>query len=188
MRTMLTVTRRELVAYFSTPLAYVFMVAFLAAAGAAPFYLGQFIERHQADLTPFFSSHPWLFLVLIPLVQSEVTLAARRIPDLLSQGIARVSPWLEQQFGITIALDMASLKALVASLRFADAGYSGVFDQAKIREAELDRIYAHDLGLVESVERTAALVRGGDVAAATAEVDALAREVARRKTLFEGTE
>lgn len=55
-----------------------------------------------------------LFLVLIPLVQSELTLAARRIPDLVSQGIARVSPWLEQQFGITIALDLASLKALVA--------------------------------------------------------------------------
>jgi predicted PurR-regulated permease PerM len=55
-----------------------------------------------------------LFLVLIPLVQSELTLAAKRIPDLVSQGIARVSPWLEQQFGITIALDLASLKALVA--------------------------------------------------------------------------
>ena len=55
-----------------------------------------------------------LFLVLIPLVQSELTLAARRIPDLVSQGIARVSPWLEQQLGITIALDLASLKALVA--------------------------------------------------------------------------
>src|SRR5262245_19878518 len=37
-----------------------------------------------------------LFLVLIPLVQSEVSLAARRIPDLVSQGIARISPWLEQ--------------------------------------------------------------------------------------------
>jgi len=55
-----------------------------------------------------------IFLVLIPLVQSEVTLAARRIPDLVSQGLARISPWLEQQFGITIALDMASLKALLA--------------------------------------------------------------------------
>jgi predicted PurR-regulated permease PerM len=55
-----------------------------------------------------------LFLVLIPLVQSEVSLAARRIPDLVSQGVARISPWLEQQLGITIALDMASLKALVA--------------------------------------------------------------------------
>ncbi len=55
-----------------------------------------------------------LFLVLIPLVQSEVMLAARRIPDAVSQGVARISPWFEQQFGVTLALDLASLKTLVA--------------------------------------------------------------------------
>ncbi|MFO1311354.1 MAG: AI-2E family transporter [Burkholderiales bacterium] len=55
-----------------------------------------------------------LFLVLIPLVQSELTLAARRLPELASQAVARVSPWLEAQLGITLALDMASIKALVA--------------------------------------------------------------------------
>ena len=55
-----------------------------------------------------------LFLVLIPLVQSELSLAARRLPELASQAVARVSPWLEQQFGVTLALDMASIKALVA--------------------------------------------------------------------------
>ena len=33
-----------------------------------------------------------LFVVLIPLVQSEVTLAARRIPDFVSQLVARASP------------------------------------------------------------------------------------------------
>jgi len=55
-----------------------------------------------------------LFLVLIPLVQSEVMLAARRIPDVVSQGVARISPWFEQQFGVTLALDLASLKTLVA--------------------------------------------------------------------------
>jgi predicted PurR-regulated permease PerM len=54
-----------------------------------------------------------LFLVLIPLVQSEVMLAARRIPDVVSQGVARISPWFEQQFGVTLSLDLASLKTLV---------------------------------------------------------------------------
>jgi len=54
-----------------------------------------------------------LFLVLIPLIQGEVMLAARRIPDLVGQAVAKVSPWLEQQFGITLAFDMASVKALV---------------------------------------------------------------------------
>ena len=54
-----------------------------------------------------------IFLVLIPLVQAEVVLAARRIPDLVGQAFAKISPWLEQQFGITLAFDMASVKTLV---------------------------------------------------------------------------
>jgi predicted PurR-regulated permease PerM len=54
-----------------------------------------------------------LFLVLIPLVQAEVVLAAQRLPDLIGQGVARLSPWLESQFGITLAFDLASLKTLV---------------------------------------------------------------------------
>ena len=63
-----TVTRRELGAYFSTPLAYVFIVIFLAGAGAVTFFLGDFFTRRQADLLSFFSFVPWLFLVLVPAV------------------------------------------------------------------------------------------------------------------------
>src|SRR4029079_4477822 len=55
-----------------------------------------------------------LILVLIPLVQQELVIAMRRIPDLVAQAAARVAPWLEQQFGLTLALDMATIKALVA--------------------------------------------------------------------------
>lgn len=60
--------RRELRSYFATPLAYVFIVIFLVLAGAFTFYLGAFFERGQADLQPFFSFHPWLYLFLIPAV------------------------------------------------------------------------------------------------------------------------
>ena len=35
-------------------------------AGALTFFLGNFFERGQADLQPFFTFHPWLYLVLIP--------------------------------------------------------------------------------------------------------------------------
>ncbi len=54
-----------------------------------------------------------IFLVLIPLVQSEVALAAKRLPALFSEGLAQVGPWLYQRFGIVVALDMDSLKSLV---------------------------------------------------------------------------
>ncbi len=64
----IAISRRELGAYFSTPLAYVFIVIFLALAGAVTFYFGGFFDRNQADLIPFFSFHPWLYLFLIPAV------------------------------------------------------------------------------------------------------------------------
>jgi gliding motility-associated transport system permease protein len=60
------IIRRELVSYFATPLAYVFIVIFLVMAGSLAFFLGNFFDRSQADLQPFFTFHPWLYLVLIP--------------------------------------------------------------------------------------------------------------------------
>lgn len=61
-----TITRRELAAYFLTPIAYVFIVIFLILSGVFTFYLGGFFDRGQADLAPFFGFHPWLYLFLIP--------------------------------------------------------------------------------------------------------------------------
>ncbi len=60
------IARRELGAYFATPLAYVFVLIFLMLSGAFTFYLGGFYERGQADLVAFFSFHPWLYLFLVP--------------------------------------------------------------------------------------------------------------------------
>ncbi len=58
--------KREMRSYFSTPLAYVFIVIFLMLAGIFTFYLGGFFARAQADLEPFFTWHPWLYLFLAP--------------------------------------------------------------------------------------------------------------------------
>jgi ABC-2 type transport system permease protein len=60
------VYRREMRSYFSTPLAYVFIIIFLMLAGIFTFYLGGFLPRAQADLEPFFTWHPWLYLFLAP--------------------------------------------------------------------------------------------------------------------------
>ena len=66
MRNIKTIIKRELRSYFSTPVAYVFMIIFLALSGAFSFYLGNFFIRGQADLDAFFQFHPWLYLLLIP--------------------------------------------------------------------------------------------------------------------------
>lgn len=68
MRNAFVIARRELAAYFSTPVAYVFIVIFLAVSTALTFYVGGFFERRQAGLETFFTFHPWLFLFLIPAV------------------------------------------------------------------------------------------------------------------------
>jgi ABC-2 type transport system permease protein len=60
------IMRRELAAYFATPLAYVFVLIFLVMSGVFTFYIGGFYERAQADLSSFFSFHPWLYLFLVP--------------------------------------------------------------------------------------------------------------------------
>jgi len=62
------IARRELAAYFATPLAYVFVLIFLMLGGVFTFYIGGFYERGQADLTPFFNFHPWLYLFLVPAI------------------------------------------------------------------------------------------------------------------------
>ncbi|WP_017445274.1 ABC transporter permease subunit [Gayadomonas joobiniege] len=58
--------KREFVSFFATPVAYVFMLIFLSLAAVFTFYLGNFYERGQADLGPFFNYLPWLYLFLAP--------------------------------------------------------------------------------------------------------------------------
>ena len=58
--------RREFSSFFSTPVAYVFIAIFLIMSGVFTFYMGNYYERGQADLLPFFSFHPWLYLFLVP--------------------------------------------------------------------------------------------------------------------------
>lgn len=70
--------RREFGAYFSTPLAYVFIVIFLALSGAFTFYMGYFFERGQADLQAFFTFHPWLYLVFVPAVSMRLWAEERK--------------------------------------------------------------------------------------------------------------
>jgi ABC-2 type transport system permease protein len=64
--------------YFATPVAYVFIVIFLALNGVMTFYVGNFFDRNQADLVAFFSFHPWLYLFLIPALSMRLWAEERR--------------------------------------------------------------------------------------------------------------
>jgi ABC-2 type transport system permease protein len=74
----LNVTRRELSGYFSTPVAWVFIIIFLVMSGVFTFYIGAFYERGIADLDPFFQFHPWLYLFLVPAIGMRLWAEERR--------------------------------------------------------------------------------------------------------------
>ncbi len=65
MNSFMAVFKRELKSYFSTPLAYVFLVIFLFFSGYLTFRNG-FYEVRQADMTLFFMNMPLLFVFMVP--------------------------------------------------------------------------------------------------------------------------
>lgn len=60
------VTKNELIRYFLSPLAYVYLVSFLILNGSFAIYFGHFIEIGQANLYAMFAFQPWLYLLFIP--------------------------------------------------------------------------------------------------------------------------
>jgi len=78
MRNISIIVRRELASYFATPLAYVFIIIFLVLTSLFTFSLGNFYERGQADLQPFFSFHPWLYLFLVPAISMRLWAEERK--------------------------------------------------------------------------------------------------------------
>src|SRR6266542_2299318 len=75
-----TITKRELAAYFSSPVAYVFIVIFLLLCGFFTFMVGGFFERGEASLVrPFFDWHPWFYLFLVPAVGMRLCAEERRV-------------------------------------------------------------------------------------------------------------
>ena len=74
-----TIVKRELVGYFVSPVAYVFLVIFLLLTGFFTFTVGSFFERGEASLVSFFTWHPWLYLFLVPAVGMRVWSEERRL-------------------------------------------------------------------------------------------------------------
>src|SRR5262245_64150050 len=90
-----TITKRELGAYFSSPIAYVFIVIFLLLCGFFTFFVGGFFERQEASLArPFFDWHPWFYLFLVPAVGMRLWAEERRVGTLELLLTMPITPWL----------------------------------------------------------------------------------------------
>jgi len=77
MRGFLSVFKRELKAYFSTPLAYVFLVIFLVGCTWQTFQQN-FFEMREASLRIFFDQLPQLFILLVPAMAMRLWAEERR--------------------------------------------------------------------------------------------------------------
>jgi len=77
-RAVVAIAKRELVAYFTSPVAYVFLVIFLLLTGFLTFTAGAFFERGEASLAAFFAFHPWVYLMLVPAVGMRLWAEERR--------------------------------------------------------------------------------------------------------------
>lgn len=78
MKPMLSIVKRELLSYFRSPVAYVFIIIFLVSTAGCTWYLGNFYESNSASLSIFFFFHPWLYLILIPAVGMRLWAEDRR--------------------------------------------------------------------------------------------------------------
>src|SRR6267142_7207794 len=76
------IAKRELGGYFSSPVAYVFIVIFLLLNGFFTFMLGRLFERGEASLAAFFQWHPWLYLFLVPAAGMRLWSEERRLGTL----------------------------------------------------------------------------------------------------------
>ena len=70
--------KREFLAYFRSPVAYVFIVIFLLAAVGCAFFIGGLYESNQASLDTFFAFLPWLYLIFVPAVGMRLWAEERR--------------------------------------------------------------------------------------------------------------
>jgi ABC-2 type transport system permease protein len=73
------IMKRELGGYFTSPIAYVFLVIFLLLTGFFTYTIGNFFERGEASLVSFFTWHPWLYLFLVPAVGMRLWSEERRL-------------------------------------------------------------------------------------------------------------
>src|SRR5665213_4364293 len=89
-----TIAKRELRAYFASPVAYVFIVIFLLLNGFFTFMVGGFFERGEASLAnSFFVWHPWFYLFLVPAVGMRLWAEERRVGTLELLMTMPITPW-----------------------------------------------------------------------------------------------
>lgn len=72
MKKIFNIAKYELMRFFISPVAYVFLFSFLLLNSSFAIYFGDFFNRGQADLLPMFNYQPWLYLLFVPAISMRL--------------------------------------------------------------------------------------------------------------------
>ena len=138
--------KREFVGYFRTPVAYVFLVAFLVLSVALAFSrFGGFFRAGQANLDIYFMFYPWLFLFVVPAVGMRLWAEEKR------------SGTVELLFTLPVTTLEAVLAKFLAGWAFLSLGIALSFPMA----ITIGYLGSPDWGVVATSYLGAILLAGG---------------------------
>ena len=131
LRNIKTIAKREISGYFSSPVAFVFIVIFLLLSGFFTFMVAGFFDRGEANLMPFFTWHPWLYLFLVPAVGMRMWSEERRLGTIELLLTMPVTTWqaIVGKFlasWAVIALALAFTFPVVATVNYLGSPDNGV--------------------------------------------------------------
>jgi len=93
MRNVWIVFKRELISYFTTPLAYVLIIIFCFLSLSLCLFFGGFIERGDASLSSFFYFHPWIYMIFGPAIGMRLWSEEHRMGTTELLLTMPISPW-----------------------------------------------------------------------------------------------
>ena len=69
---LMPVFKRQLASYLSAPATYLSLAAFLVLSATLGLHTSQLLERSSSDLQGIFEWHPWLYMLLIPALSTQL--------------------------------------------------------------------------------------------------------------------
>ena len=112
MNNILTIFRREVAAYFNSPVAYIFISMFVFFLAVLLFVLPfQFFQQENPDLRNFFTVFPWILSIFIPAVTMRLWSEEKR-----SGTIELLMTWPLQAWEIVIGKYLAGLFVIAVNL------------------------------------------------------------------------
>ena len=113
MNNSLSIFKKELRSYFSSPIGFVFIIFYLLVSNAFYFFVQDFFKQGQVSMRGYFAALPWIFLFFVPAITMRLWSEEKKmgtIELLLTMPI--------KEFEIVIGKFLASFAFLAITLLF----------------------------------------------------------------------